>query len=138
MKYSRLGLFVFLLPTLPGWAQQHEGYRDFATAQVRSDKLGAPEHLRSYVTEGKLRLSLQDAVVLTLENNSFVRIQETQVDFSKFTLLGAHAPFDPLVTGSYNGNNTTSPPLSNLQATGVAIPAKSISKSAQVAYSQTF
>jgi outer membrane protein len=140
MKYSRLGVLacLLLLLSLPCWSQQREGYRDLATPQVRSDKLGAPEHLRNYVVEGKLRLSLQDAVVLTLENNSFVRIQETQVDFSKFALLGAHAPFDPIVTGSYNGNNTTSPPLSNLQATGVAIPAKSISKFAQVAYSQTF
>jgi outer membrane protein TolC len=137
---SRLGVLacLLLLLILPCWSQQREGYRDLATPQVRSDKLGAPDHLRNYVVEGKLRLSLQDAVVLTLENNSVVRIQETQVDFSKFALLRAHAPFDPLVTGSYSGNNTTSPPLSNLQATGVAIPAKSISKSAQVAYSQTF
>src|SRR5579859_2871294 len=106
MKYPRLALLLclpsFILFSPPSWAQHHEGYRDFATAQVRSDKLGAPEHLRSYVAEGKLRLSLRDAVVLTLENNSFVRIQETQVEFSKFALLGAHSPFDPLLTSSYN------------------------------------
>jgi outer membrane protein len=141
MRYSRLGLFICLLPfilfTPPGWAQQHEGYRDFATAQVRSDKLGAPEHLRSYVSEGKLRLSLRDAVVLTLENNSFVRIQETQVDFSKFALLGAHAPFDPSITSSYNVTSTTSPPFSQLQGTGTA-PVNTTTQFAQFNYSQTF
>jgi len=114
MNYSRLGLLACLLllsmlSTTPGWAQQRESYHDMATSQVRSDKLGMPEHLKSYVTEGKLRLGLRDAVVLTLENNSFVRIQETQVDFSKFALLGAHAPFDPAVTGSYITSNSTSP-----------------------------
>src|SRR5579863_1806146 len=95
---------LLLLLILPCWSQQREGHSDLATAQVRSDKLGAPEHLRNYVADGKLTLSLRDAVVLTLENNSLVRIQETQVEFSKFTLLGAHSPFDPLLTSSYNIN----------------------------------
>jgi hypothetical protein len=54
------------------------------------------------VVDGKLTLSLRDAVVLTLENNSGVRIQETQIETSKFALLGAHAPFDPLLTAYYN------------------------------------
>ena len=131
--------FCLLFPcVLPIWAQQSERYRDLATPQVRSDKLAGPENLRSYVVDGKLRLSLRDAVVLTLENNSFVRIQETQVEFSKFSLLGAHAPFDPLLTSSFLGNNTTSPPLSNLQQTGVVVPAKNITKVAQLNYSQTF
>src|SRR5580692_2232663 len=111
MTHSRLKLFsrplllsALLLTILSApavWAQKGESYHDMATPQVRSDKLGAPEHLRTYVVDGKLTLSLRDAVVLTLENNSFVRVQETQVDFSKFALLGAHSPFDPLVTGSY-------------------------------------
>jgi len=120
------------------WGQQREGYRELVTAQVRSGKLGAPEHLRDYVVEGKLRLSLRDAVVLTLENNSFVRVQETSVESAKVGLLGAHAPFDPFVTSSFNGNNTASPPFSNLQETGVAVPQKSITKSGQFNYSETF
>src|SRR5271157_178578 len=128
-------LVIFLVPL---WAQQKEGYRDLVTEQVRSGKLGAPEHLRNYLVEGKLRLSLRDAVVLTLENNSLVRIQETQVESAKVALLGAHQPFDPLLTGSYNGNNTTSPPFSNLQETGVVVPSKSVTKSAQINYSETF
>jgi outer membrane protein len=143
MKYSRLRLLACLLlvliPFLPTcWAQQHEGYRDYATAQVRSDKLGAPEHLRNYVTDGKLRLGLRDAVVLTLENNSLIRIQETQVEFSKFSLLGAHAPFDPLLSSSYNVNSTTSPPFSQLQGTGTAPTVNSTTQFAQFTYTQTF
>ena len=140
MKYSRPGVlaYLLLLLILPCWSQQREGYGDLATPQVRSDKLGAPEHLRNYVAEGKLTLSLRDAVVLTLENNSLVRIQETQVEFSKFTLLGAHSPFDPLLTSSYNINSTTSPPFSQLQGTGTAPTVNSTTQFAQFNYSQTF
>jgi outer membrane protein len=143
MQYFRLGLFAGLLPllitfTLPSRAQQREGYRDMATPQVRSDKLAPPEHLRSYVVEGKLRLSLRDAVVLTLENNSIVRIQETQIDFSKFSLLGAHSPFDPVLTSSYNINSTTTPTFSQLQGTGTAPTVNSTTQFAQFNYSETF
>jgi len=80
MKYCRLGLLCLLLfSVIPCSAQKGEGYGDLVTQQLRSDKLPMPEHLRSFVVNGKLTLSLRDAVVLTLENNSFVRIQETQV-----------------------------------------------------------
>jgi outer membrane protein len=140
MKSSRLGLLacLLLMANLLCRAQQREGYRDLATPQLRSDKLGAPEHLRSYVTEGKLRLSLRDAVVLTLENNSLVRILESQVEFSKFTLLGAHSPFDPLLTSSYNINSTTTPTSSQLQGTGQAPTFNSTNQFAQFTYGQTF
>src|SRR6516164_3585741 len=94
-------IFAFLL-ALPAFAQKGESYGDLLTPQVRSGKLSSPEQLRNYVVEGKLRLSLRDAVVLTLENNSLVRVQETQVESSKFALLGAHSPFDPTVISSYN------------------------------------
>ncbi len=146
MKNSRPGL-LFCLPllcslfvslfALPACAQKGESYHDMLTAQVQSNKLAAPAHLRNYVVDGKLRLSLRDAVVLTLENNSVVRIQETQVEFSKFSLLGAHSPFDPLLTSSYNVNSTTFPPTSALQGTGTAA-VNNTTQTGQFNYSQTF
>jgi outer membrane protein len=145
LKLSSRPILLFMMTLLltasldpTSWAQKGESYGDMATPQVRSDKLAAPEHLRNYVVEGKLTLSLRDAVVLTLENNSFVRVQETQVEFSKFALLGAHSPFDPLVTASYNINSTTSPPYSQLQGTGTAPTVNSTTQFAQFNYSQTF
>lgn len=141
MRQSRL-LFLLCLSTVcvrPSVAQQGEGYGDLLTSQVRSGQLGAPAHLHTYVVDGKLRLSLRDAVVLTLENNSQVRVQETTVESSKFTLLGAHAPFDPVLTSSYNVTSTISPPFSLLQGTGSSnVNFKSTTKLAQLSYSQTF
>ncbi len=141
MPHSRLGLFACLLMiwAIPGSAQTGERYRDMATPQIRSGKIAGPEHLRNYVVDGKLRLSLRDAVVLTLENNSLVRVQETQVDSSKFTLLGAHAPFDPLITSTDNITNTISPPFTFLSGTGSSnVNFKSTTKNLQFNYSQTF
>src|ERR1051326_8902784 len=136
MGNSRLALVVCLLMvfTLPGWAQKGDSYGALLTPQVRSGKLSTPEHLRAYVFEGKLRLGLRDAVVLTLENNSFVRVQESGVEFSKFALLGAHAPFDPVVTSSYSANNSTFPPQSTIVGTGVTAASKSITKNATINY----
>jgi outer membrane protein TolC len=144
MKYSRLGLSACLFMlfcsrfTPQSWAQKGEGYGQLLTPQVRADKLGAPEHLRNYVIDGKLTLSLRDAVVLTLENNSLVRVQETQIESSKFGLLGAHSPFDPLLTAYYNVNSSTSAPFSQLQGTGAATTFISTTQNAQFNYSQTF
>jgi outer membrane protein TolC len=140
MGHSRLALIVCLLAVfiLPGWAQKGESYGALLTPQVRSGKLSTPDNLRTYVVDGKLRLGLRDAVVLTLENNSFVRVQESGVEFSKFALLGAHAPFDPVVTGSYSANNSTFPPQTTLGGTGVTLASKSITKTAAINYSETF
>jgi len=41
------------------------------------DKLPASQHLRDYIADGKLRLGLRDAILLTLENNSAVRVQRS-------------------------------------------------------------
>ena len=139
MRHSRPHLFVCLLMVwiLPAWAQKGEGYGDLVTQQVRSDKLGAPEHLRSYVVDGKLRLSLRDAVVLTLENNSSVRVQETQVEFARVGVLAAHAPFDPILTSSYNVTSLKSPPFTTLQGTGGTTTVQNTSQFAQFNISQT-
>ena len=131
--------FIFLFSvSLQSLAQQSESYGDLLTPQVRSGKLSTPEHLRNYVVDGKLRLSLRDAVVLTLENNSFIRVQQTQVESSKFALLGAHSPFDPTITSSYNLTDVTAPAVSAIQGTGGQnVNVKNTSQFAQLNYSQT-
>jgi outer membrane protein len=140
MRQSVMGVAIcFLLVFVFPLCAQNEGYRDYATPQIRSGKLERPQHLRSYVIEGKLRLSLRDAVVLTLENNSEVRVRETQVETSKFSLLGAHGPFDPVLSSVDNINSTTSPPYTFLQGTGSSnVNFKSTTKSIQFNYSQMF
>jgi len=143
MKRSHLWLSFCLLTLLVvsvdhAMAQQKEGYHDLVSSRVRSDKLSAPEHLRDYLVDGKLRLSLQEAVILTLENNSQIRVQETAVESAKVGLLGAHSPFDPIVTSSYNVNSSTFPPDSELQGTSGTSNVTTTVQNAAVNYSETF
>lgn len=138
LSFAALHLLVLMAPL---WAQKGESYGNLMTPQLRSGGLSTPESLRTYVVDGKLRLSLRDAVVLTIENNSAVRVQETQIESSKFVLLGAHAPFDPLITSTDNIVSSISPPFAFLQGTGgnsFNTNFKNTTKNLQVNYSQTF
>jgi outer membrane protein TolC len=143
MRSFRLCLVacVFVAFALPLMAQKNEAYGNLITSQTKSGKLTNPESLRTYVVDGKLRLSLRDAVVLALENNSQVRVQETQIESSKFALLGAHAPFDPVVSSVDSINGSVQPPFQFLQSIGgniFNITFKNTVKNLQFNYSQTF
>ena len=130
---------LLIIFTLPSRAQTGESYGDLLASQVRSGKLSTPEHLRSFIVDGKLHLGVRDAVVLTLENNSQIRVQQTPVESSKFALLETHAPFDPTFTGSYNVNDSVTPPFSALQGTGgVNVNLKNTIQFAQFNYTQVF
>lgn len=121
-------------------AQEHENYRGFLTAQVASAKLPGLQHLRDYVVDGKLHLSLRDAIVLTLENNSDVRIQESQIETEKFSLLRTHQPFDPQLQAVLNINRYSSAGTNQLQGIGTSGNAtlNSLTQLGQIQYNQTF
>jgi outer membrane protein TolC len=142
MKFVRLGMFLLLLlaAILPAWAQNPESYRGLLTARVRSGKLAPPGHLKNYVQNGKLSLGLRDAILLTLENNSNVQIDETQIESQKFALLGAFQPFDPSIQSTLNINRYSFPTYTQLQGVGESSTAasNSLSQYGQVMYTQTF
>ena len=142
MRFIRIAfvsLFA-LVAILSSQAQSAESYRGMLTARVRADKLPPPQHLQDYVQDGKLSLSLRDAILLTLENNSNVQIEETQIEYQKFSLLGQFQPFDPSVQSSLNINRYSSPTYSQLQGVGVTgnVTLNSLSQTGEVTYTQTF
>jgi outer membrane protein TolC len=96
--------------------------------------------LRDYLADGKLHLSLHDAVLLTLENNSNVRIEETQVEAEKFSLLRSYQPFDPLLQGIFNLNRYSYNGYSQLQGVGSSSGAtlNLLTQSGQINYIETF
>jgi len=138
-RFPAPGLFL-LLALVPARAQTPETYRGLLTQKLLSDRVPAPEHLRDYLADGKLRLGLHDAVLLTLENDSNVRIEETQVEAEKFSLLRTHQPFDPLLQGIFSLSRVSSPGFSQLQGVGGSAAAilDSLTQSGQMNYSQTF
>jgi outer membrane protein TolC len=141
-----MGLFriaLFCLPMLaaffPADAQSPESYSALLTQQVKSGKLSPPAHVQDYVIDGKLHLRLQDAVRLALENNSNIRIEETQVEAQKFSLLGAYKPFDPLIQSIANINRLSYSGYSQLQGVGNTNAAlNTLSQTVQASYTQTF
>jgi outer membrane protein len=140
MKLYRLGTcFVFLLLSIvAATAQTRETYRGLLTAQVSAGSVAAPEHLRDYVSDGKLRLSLRDAVALTLENNSGVRVQEAQVETDKFALLGTYGRFDPQLQNQLNVNRYSYAGFNQLQGVSGNSRLNSLTQLNQINYTQTF
>jgi outer membrane protein TolC len=121
-------------------AQNRETYSGLTSAQVLSNKLPGPQHLKDYVADGKLRLSLHDAILLTLENNSLVRVQQSDIEAGKFALLRTHGVFDPKLTAFLDINRSASQGFSELQGV-VSDPnfvAKTLTQQGEITYSQKF
>jgi outer membrane protein len=119
--------------------RERETFRGLTNPQAVTDTLPGPKYMREHVVDGKLRLTLQDAVILTLANNSNVRLQELNIENSKYSLLGAHSPFDPYVQGSFSSQGQLSQAYTQL--TGVPTSQSTLSSLNQVTqlnYNQTF
>jgi outer membrane protein TolC len=139
MKPIFCAVVFLLLPITSSSAQSPESYGGMMTARVRSEKLSAPAHIDAYVQDGRLTLSLRDAILLTLENNSNISIEETQIEYQKFNLLSTHQPFDPTLQSTLNINRYSTPSYSQLQGVGVSTEAvNALSQTGQVTLSQTF
>ena len=111
---------------------------DAAGSLRQTGRSGAFARIRG---ERKAALSLRDAVVLTLENNSQVRVQEGDIESSKFTLLGRNAPFDSIISSVDNIISTISPPFAFLGSIGgnaFNFNFKNTTKNLQFNYLQTF
>lgn len=142
MNLLRLGLILLLgslgLGTLQ--AQSSETYRSLLTPGVRTGKLSSPEHLKSYLQDGKIRISLRDAILLALENDTDIRLQETQIESRKFALLSAFQPFDPSLQSYFQVNRYSYPTYTQLQGVGVSgnTVQNNLSQAGQINYVQTF
>ena len=121
-------------------AQSSESYRGLLTNRVRSGKLQSPDRFKAYIEDGKLRLSLRDAILLMLEANSNIQIEETQIEASKFNLLGSFQPFDPLLTSNFTVARSSTPTSSQLQGVGQTSSStlNALTQSALINYAQMF
>ena len=74
-----------------------------------------PSELQDHVAEGKLRLTLADAIRLALLNNTDLRLNELPIETARLEVERAHAPFDPVATSSFNAGRATTPAYTQLQ-----------------------
>jgi outer membrane protein len=129
----RVVIFCLVFLTHPGVRAQ--SYRELLKPPLRSPKLSGPQHLHDYLRDGKLQLSLHEAILLTLENNSAIRVQESQVETAKFNLLHTYQPFDPTLQSIAFVNRYSYPGYSQIQGPGTF---DQLSHQGQFVYSQTF
>jgi hypothetical protein len=135
----RLVLCPFLMCLAAGilpaqTVHEREAFRGLTNPQTLSDTLPGPKYMREHVVDGKLRLTLQDAVVVTLANNSNVRLQALNIENAKYSLLGAHSPFDPSVQGSFSSQGQLSQAYTQLAG---APSLSTLNQVTQLTYTQT-
>jgi len=94
-----------------------------------------PSHLDDYVTGEKLRLKLEDAILLTLLNNSAVSVNRAQFDLSQFAVQRARQPFDPVFTAGFAPTRSASPSASSLNG---ASTLSTLSQNSTLGFSQLF
>src|SRR5512146_385514 len=98
-------------------------------------QLPGPASLDNYVLDGKLRLSLADAIELTLANNTDIKLNQLQTDLARNALRKAYAPFDPVLTASFNPSRSTSPSTPRLPG---ASTLSTLNQNFQSSYSPRF
>jgi outer membrane protein len=101
-------------------------------------QLAGPEHLRDYVVDGKLRLSLDQAIQLALINNTNIRIDELTYQSAWYNILAAHSPFDPIFTSNFSALRSTTPTGTSQLAGVTALNTSSLSQSGSISISQFF
>src|SRR6267142_405535 len=103
--------------------------------QKPAPPLLAPEGFKDHTANGKLVLSLDDAIRLALSNNTDIQLDRSQIEFAQNNLSRVHAPFDPLLTSSFADQRTKSPTSTQLQGASIL---NTLNQTTQIGYSQTF
>lgn len=141
MSFLQAGLILLLgsMEFCSLQAQSGENYRSLLSPGARNGKLSPPAHLEAYLKDGKIRISLRDAILLALENDTDIRLQETQIESRKFALLSAFQPFDPSLQSYFQVNRYSYPTYTQLQGVGVTgnTVQNSLSHAGQINYLQT-
>jgi len=98
-------------------------------------QLPGPLSLDEYIVDGKLRLTLQDAIRLMLLNNTEVRISQSQFNQSSFGIGRAYSAFDPVFTASFTPTRSNQPTTTALAG---AQTLSTLQQESNFAYNQQF
>ena len=116
---KQAGFMLMLLLAVRGAAGQTfptPGYmRQLIYPLPIAAQVKGPAELKNHVVEGKLSLTLADAIRLTLLNNTDVRLNELPVESARLEVGRAYQAFDPLATSSFNASRATTPTYTQLQ-----------------------
>jgi outer membrane protein len=97
--------------------------------------LAAPQGFQEHVVDGKLVLSLDDAIRLAMGNNVDIHIDQSSVDFAQNSVHRQFQPFDPVASASFNDQRVKTQTSSQLQGAAVL---DILTQTTQFGYTQTF
>jgi len=132
--YSAL-VALLVAPALGQTFPTPDYFHQFTTVPGIPTQLPGPEGLRDYLVGGKLRLTLNDAIRLTLLNNTQIRINQSQYEGTRFAIQRAYQPFDPVFSSGFNAARQTVPTYTQLQG---AQTLSSLNQQFQIGYTQNF
>jgi len=90
-------------------------FRELIFSPQSPQPLPDTKGFRDYIVDGKLRLSLQDAMLLLLEHNTDVHIDRLAMTDAEFNVERAFTNFDPALTSSFYTDRTKSATYTQLQ-----------------------
>jgi len=97
--------------------------------------LGVPQGFEEHIVDGKLVLTLEEAIRLAIANNTDIQVDETAVYTAQNNIHRQYSLFDPVFTGSFIDQRIKSQTSSELQGAQVL---NTLSQTTQFGYSQTF
>jgi outer membrane protein TolC len=110
-------------------ASRLETLLGISSRQKPAPPLPAPQGLEDHTANGKLVLSLDEAIRLALSNNT------SQMEFAQNNLGRVHGRFDPSLISSFADQRTKSPTSTQLQGASIL---NTLNQTTQIGYSQIF
>jgi outer membrane protein len=114
--FASLGLAATAVQGQTVTFPQPEWFREMVRKPDFAPKLPGPEHLRDYVVDGKLRLTLEQAVQLALVNDPDFHVDELSYQNARWAILRAYSPFDPFFTSTISLSKSVTPTSTQLQS----------------------
>ncbi len=144
MRHSPVCVFRLLLAvfaafiwawTLPAQTPSPRATLTEQAAPASTTGVPGSHDFQQFVKSGKLQLSLNDAILLALGNNTDIQLDQTQIDAAKSAIESARTPFDPTLTGFFNTSRSAE---SSFSQAAIAPTLSGLSQIYQLGFSQTF
>src|SRR5437588_899729 len=132
---STVALLLGIPSTQAQSSARLESWLGIPARQRPAPPLAPLQGFQDHVRDGKLILSLDDAIRLAFANNTDIRLDQSAVDTASNNILRQFQPFDPAVNSTFTSQRSKTPAFEQLQGASIL---NSLSQYGQIDYSQTF
>jgi len=108
-------------------------FRSVFTSPSAKVELRAPVHLKDFVVDGQLELSLKNYLGLVMANNTDIQIELLTLETPRDAIMRALGTWDPIASASFNDTRSSAPSVTALAGATNTI---SLSQPANFSYTQ--